>query len=140
MGLGSFLGSLVGSGTATTIEGIANVVDKFVETPQEKEAARIVVMKLQQERDKAQIELNKVEANHRTVFVAGWRPFLGWVCGVGIAYHFIVMPMLTFIVTIIMKQPPTFPVLAIGELITLVFAMLGLSTTRTYEKEKNLTN
>ena len=138
MGLGSFLGKLVGVGIGDGVEKIANVVDKFVETPEEKQAAKVVIMKLQQNADLAQTEINKIEAGHRTIFVAGWRPFIGWVCGMGLAYHFILQPFMEFIIRIAMKSPPDLPHIAIGSLVTILLAMLGMSATRTYEKDKGI--
>lgn len=140
MGLGSFLGKLVGVGIGDGVEKIANVVDKFVETPEEKQAAKVVIMKLQQNADLAQTEINKIEAGHRTIFVAGWRPFIGWVCGMGLAYHFILQPFMEFFVRIIMDNPPDLPHIAIGSLVTILLAMLGMSATRTYEKDKGISS
>jgi hypothetical protein len=84
-----------------------------------------------------QLEINKVEAEHHSVFVAGWRPFIGWVCGVGFAYNFIVHPLLQWgavmlpEVAVNLEQMPQ---LDIGELMSLTLGMLGLGGLRTYEK------
>ena len=75
-----FFDSLIGGSVVTAVEGVANVVDKFVETDDEKRAWEQVKAKMAQEPQLAQIELNKVEASHRTMFVAGWRPMAGWIC------------------------------------------------------------
>ena len=75
---------------------ITGIVDKFV-------VDKDLKMKLQHELETAlhsanlaQLEVNKAEAAHKSIFVAGWRPFVGWVCGVALAYHFILAPLLQF--------------------------------------------
>ena len=144
MGLGSFLGKMVGSGVGELGKDIADVVDRFVETDEEKKAADILLMKVQQEPDKWQAEINKVGAGHRSVFVAGWRPFLGWVSGVGLGMHFVVFPLLewysgylnSFGFTIQQIKSPS---IEVGALMTLVMGMLGLTASRTYEKREGLT-
>ena len=71
-----WLNKLVGGSIAETAKGVADVVDKFIETPDEKRAFETVMARMAQEPGIAQIELNKVSAAHRTVFVAGARPFI----------------------------------------------------------------
>jgi hypothetical protein len=85
----------------------------------------------------AQIEINKQEAAHKSLFVAGWRPFVGWVCGFALAYHFIVSPILTFILTIsgVTQELPTFD---FSQLSTILMGMLGLGGLRSYEKMKSV--
>ena len=139
MGLGSFLGKLVGSGVGTTVESIGKTIDKFVETPDEKRAAETLMAKLQQNADQWQVEVNKIEEGHRTIFVAGWRPFVGWVCGMGLCYYFILSPFVATI-SVLCGFEGTLPQIAIGPLITILLAMLGMSATRTYEKINNLTS
>jgi hypothetical protein len=85
-----------------------------------------------------QLEVNKVEAGHKSMFVSGWRPFVGWTCGIGMAYNFIIYPLLKFIVVISMEMPPELPVLESGELMTLLLGMLGLAGYRTYEKKQQV--
>ncbi len=75
------LEKLIGGGIVSAAEGVANIIDRFVETDDEKKAAEIIKAKLMMTPSLAQIELNKIEAGHRSIFVAGWRPFIGWVCG-----------------------------------------------------------
>ena len=83
------LDKLIGGGLVTAAEGVANIIDRFVETDEEKQAAELIKAKLMMKPSLAQIELNKVEAGHRSIFVAGWRPFIGWVCGLALLWHFI---------------------------------------------------
>ena len=78
------------------IEPVSNILDKFV-------ADKDLKTKLSHELEKeiislnrAQLEVNKVEAAHNNVFVAGWRPFIGWACGISLAYHFIIEPIIQY--------------------------------------------
>lgn len=134
----SILTKIIGGGIGEMANGIAGAIDRFVETDEEKKAADILLMKVQQEPDSWQAEVNKIEANHRTIFVAGWRPFIGWICGVGILWKFILMPV-TIMILQILNKPATIPNIETGELMTLIFALLGLGGIRTYEKKHNLT-
>ena len=86
----------------------------------------------------AQIEVNKAEAMSSSLFVAGWRPFVGWTCGAAYAYSFIVQPFLLFFATLLhWKVDVTqLPVLDMGELGVMLFGMLGLGAMRSYEKVK----
>src|SRR5210317_870353 len=96
-----FLSRIVGGEVVDTATGIANIVDKFVETPDEKKAAEIIKMKLLARPQELQAEINKIEASHRTLFVAGWRPFIGWVCGIGLANTFLINPYLQWATCVI---------------------------------------
>ena len=80
-----------------------------------------------------QAEINKIEAQHRTIFVAGWRPFIGWVCGVALAYNFILRDLLVWFIG--PEQVP--PALQMEHLMTVLVGMLGLGGMRTFEKFKD---
>jgi len=81
-------------------------------------------------------EINKIEAQHRTIFVAGWRPFIGWVCGVALAYNFILRDLLVWFIG--PEQVP--PALQMEHLMTVLIGMLGLGGMRTFEKFNNKSN
>jgi len=82
-----------------------------------------------------QAEINKVEAQHRTIFVAGWRPFIGWVCGFALAYNFVLRDMLIWY----FGEVSAPPALQIEHLMTVLVGMLGLGGMRTFEKLKDRT-
>jgi len=84
----------------------------------------------------AQIEVNKAEAASSSLFVAGWRPFIGWVCGSAFAYQFVLMPFMLFLVTLfhIPFDVKQLPVLDLGTMMPVLFGMLGLGAMRSYEK------
>lgn len=90
-----------------------------------------------------QLEVNKAEAQHKSIFVAGWRPWIGWVGGMALAYQFVLYPILIWIWAILkvkglipdgLESPP---VLDTSALMALVTAMLGVGTMRSYDKSKN---
>lgn len=117
------------------IEPVSNILDKFVA---DKDLKTKLSHELEKEiisLNKAQLEVNKVEAAHNNVFVSGWRPFIGWACGISLAYHFIIEPIIqyTLIVNNIDYNTPEFD---FSQLSTIVMAMLGMSGLRTYEKIK----
>jgi hypothetical protein len=80
-----------------------------------------------------QIEVNKAEATNPSIFVSGWRPYVGWVCGMGLAYSFLGQPLLEWgSINFQFIAPPK---LDMGDLITILLGMLGLGGLRTYEKK-----
>lgn len=81
-----------------------------------------------------QLEINKVQAQHGSVFVAGGRPFIMWVCGVALAWQFVLEPMATWGILVAGVQVPDLPELDMGPLMSLTLGMLGLGGLRTYEK------
>jgi len=82
----------------------------------------------------AQLNINSVEAQHPSIFVAGWRPFIGWVGGSGLAYQFIFMPVLNGVIGFF-GMPPVFMSIDIGLLQTTLGTMLGLGVARSYDKK-----
>jgi len=120
-------------------------LDKFIPDPQAKAQAALELEKLHaagnSEQLQAQVQLilaqtdiNKVEAASSSVFVSGGRPFVMWVCGVALAYDFIVEPVLRFIAQVIFSYSGAFPVINTDALSTILVGMLGLGTMRTIEK------
>ena len=113
---------------AGIIDKVAGHVDKF--TLDKEEKAQLI-----QEINKAQIEVNKVEAGSSNLFVSGWRPFVGWTCGVALCYHLVLQPFLMFVLSSI-GNPMELPVFHMETLTTVLMGMLGLGGLRTYEKVK----
>lgn len=124
----SFISKLIGSSAAQPIEAIGTVLDKLFTSDEEKLQAKAVLEKLRQHPAELQVALNKIEAQHRSMFVAGWRPFIGWVCGLGLANVYLVNPWLQWLYGV--KGPE----LPLDVIVELVIAMLGLGTLRTMEK------
>jgi len=82
-----------------------------------------------------QMDINKIEAASKSLFVSGWRPFIGWVCGFGIAWNFIFQPLISWIAFLFDVDLKGAPQLDISDLMTLLLGMLGLAAQRTYEKK-----
>jgi hypothetical protein len=80
--------------TAEPIEALGNAVDKVFTSDEERMQAQAVLNKLALQPSILQAELNKIEAQHRSVFVAGWRPAVGWICALGLGFAFLGNPLL----------------------------------------------
>ena len=124
------------------VPALGTLVDRLIPDKAEAEKARLdmeaALVKASNDAAMAQVEVNKIEAGHSSVFVAGWRPFIGWVCGVALALYYVPM----FIIGMGLwvwacleagAMVPR-PELGVAEIIGLVMAMLGLGGLRTFEK------
>jgi hypothetical protein len=131
----SLLNNLIGPAT--------KLLDKVIEDKDQKAklAHELATMadKLAHEQNLAQLAINKEEASSGSIFKGGWRPFIGWVCGIAFFYHFVLQPVIIFIVAIIGFQIPNLPEFEMGTLLTVLGGMLGIGGLRTYEKQKGLT-
>lgn len=129
------LTKLIGGSVGEMADGVANAIDRFVQTKEEKEAAELLRQKIQQEPDRWQVEVNKIEAGHRSLFVAGWRPAIGWICASALFWGWIIAPICQFV-----WPGREMPAIEIGQAISLVMALLGMGALRSYEKKNNLTS
>jgi len=86
--------------------------------------------------DLAQIEVNKQEAASVNLFVAGWRPAVGWICGAGLAYAAILEPLARFVAQVAFGYSGAFPAIDTSLTMQILAGMLGLGAMRTYEKSK----
>lgn len=102
----------------------------------ERQRAHVELLQLAQADNLAQIEVNKVEAQHADRFVAGWRPGAGWVCVAGLAYTFLAQPLLAWGSSI--QGWPVPPEIDVDVLLVLLGGMLGLSGLRSVEKVKGV--
>ena len=113
---------------------VTGLLDKFVEDKDAKNALahEIATMseKHAQELAKGQLDVNKVEAAHKSLFVAGWRPFVGWICGIGLLYNILISQVLG----IWLEVPEVDPSL----LTPILMGMLGMGAMRSYEKTKGV--
>jgi hypothetical protein len=122
---------------------VTKALDKIIPDPQAKAAAQIELVKLQQagefkeldaqlQRDLGQLEVNKTEAASGNAFASSWRPLCGYVCVLGLAYQFLMQPLLAWGSGVWAVPLP--PDLDLGDLLTLLGGMLGLGSLRTAEK------
>ena len=122
---------------------VSSLLDKVIPDADEKNrlAHEIATMAEKQahEAAMAQVEVNKAEAQHKSIFVAGWRPMVGWTCAIALAYHFVLAPLILFGVGISGVEIPDLPAFDMDSLMTVLLGMLGLGGLRTYEKQKGLT-
>lgn len=116
------------------------VLDRVLPDPAQQAAAKLELMKLQQNGELAQItgqmEINKVEAASSSLFVSGWRPSIGWVCGAGFAVQFVIGPLAEW-GSALAGHPVKFPQMDTGTMMPLLLGMLGLGGLRTAEKLAN---
>lgn len=119
----------------------SRLIDRLIPDPEKKAAAELELLKLSQEGDLkkilGQLEINAREAAHPSIFVAGWRPFVGWTCGVGLFYQAVLHNLLNWVA--VMYALPTLPAIDSELLIYVLGAMLGIAGLRTYEKKSGVT-
>ncbi len=122
---------------------VSKLVGKFIEDKDVKNklAHDLATMaeKHAQELAKGQIEINKTEAQHASVFVAGWRPFIGWTCGIALCWHFVLAPVTMFVCAYLEIIIPELPTFDMDSLMTVLLGMLGLGGLRSFEKYKKIT-
>jgi len=131
----SLISSLIGP--------VTGILDKVVEDKDQKAklAHELATMadNHAQQLALSQIEVNKAEAASGSLFKGGWRPFVGWTCGIALLYHFILSPLILFGVTLAGVEIPPLPEFEMNSLLTVLMGMLGLGGLRTYEKQRGLT-
>ena len=122
----SILSSLIGPATS--------LLDKVIEDKDEKNRIAFELSTLAErhanELANGQLEGNKVEAAHKSLFVAGWRPSIGWCCSLGLLYHVLIAPIAGIWVEV--------PEIDSSLLMTTMTGMLGLGAMRSYEKTKGV--
>lgn len=124
-------------GIGSVIESVGKVAEHFVTTDKEKMAMEIEMRKLDQALDMAQLAVNTEEAKSSSVFVSGWRPAIGWTCGLGLLYVSFLLPVSQFVAKMY-GYAGSFPEVDTTITMQVLFGMLGLSGMRTYEKTKGV--
>jgi hypothetical protein len=118
-----------GKAVAEPIEAVGNVLDALFTSDDERLDKALIKQRLSQQPALAQAEITKVQAQHRSRFVAGARPFLMWVCGLGFLFSFVISPIIAWVLPDVGA-----PVLPLEVMMELTLAMLGLAGLRTVEK------
>lgn len=132
----------------TLIPILGSLLDKLFPDPQAAAAAKLQVMQMAHTGELAQltadtslalgqVEINKVEAASPRLFVSGWRPFVGWICGFAFAFKFVLGPLVAMLLTAA-GHPVVLPVMDFTEMSTILLGMLGLGALRTVEKVKKV--
>lgn len=122
----------------TALLGIGEkLIDRLWPDPVQAANAKLELAKLQASGELAamtgQLEINKMEAANPSKFVSGWRPAVGWVCTIGLAMQFLVLPLITW-TAIIFGAELELPPLDLSILITMLLSLLGVGGMRTVEK------
>lgn len=113
------------------------ITGEAISDPDKMAEIEFKLRELEQASNMGQIAVNMEEAKHSSLFVAGWRPFIGWVGGVSLAYSFIVQPSIMWYAEF-SEHAISAPTLETGVLMNLVLAMLGFGGLRTFEKYKGI--
>jgi hypothetical protein len=130
----SFIAKLFGGGT----KGIGQLAKDIREAVKGKELDPNAQLEMAGKLAEVQTKINEAEASHRSVFVAGWRPFIGWVCGIGLGYAVFLEPLLRFTFTV-KGWTMDFPEINTNVTMQVLLGMLGLAGARSYEKKNKLT-
>lgn len=131
-------------GIGSVIEAVGKVADDLITTDKERLELELRGREIDQRTDLAQMEVNKQEAAHASVFVSGWRPAIGWIGAAALGYQFLLYPIMLWLWTWAQGaghipanlQPP--PVLKADELWVILSGILGIAGMRTYEKQKGV--
>ena len=129
---------ILGGGQGGALKTISKVIDDLHTSDEEKLDKKILMQRLQQKLAEKQLDVNAKEAGHRSIFVSGWRPFIGWCGGFALAFEFILSPGIEWYskfagLNLIAPEIQTGPLLAI------VTSMLGVAGLRSFEKAKGIT-
>ena len=120
---------------------VTGLLDKFIEDKDQKAklAHELSTMaeRHAQELAKAQLEINKVEAAHKSLFVSGWRPAVGWCCVLGMTGNFMVIPFTNFVLALLNIEV-IIPLINLETMMPVLMGMLGLGAMRSYEKTKGV--
>ena len=130
-------GGLLKAALGPILDGVLRLIPDKGERARAKEMFEGQMLTAMTSLVQGQLEINKTEAQHGSIFVAGWRPFIGWVCGAALVWNFIIQPLLLWIAWMMPDlgiDMSTAPKLDSGELMTVLLGMLGLGGLRTYEK------
>jgi hypothetical protein len=136
------------TGIGSLLDIGSKIIDRVWPDPASRDAAKLELFKAQQAGEfkvldqafaeaQAQIGVNTVEASNSNLFVAGWRPFIGWTCGMAFAYKFVLAPSFAFGLAVF-GHTVTLPVLDFTEMSSVLMGMLGLGAMRSYEKVKGV--
>jgi len=124
------------------LPAVTDVIGRFL--PEDKEAKAKAEREIEAQLtthlakiDLAQLDINKTEAAHRSIFVAGWRPFIGWSCGVALSWTYVVMPITQFVLAQT-GHLVDLPAMNMSEMMPVLMGMLGLGGLRSFEKYKKV--
>ena len=131
---------LIAAALPGLLGSLTAMADRLIPDKAKAAEIQLEILKVIQEADKVaiggQLEVNKTEAASESVFVSGWRPFIGWVCGLAFAGQFLVGPATQYVFVLMGKPMPVVPQMEWETLMPVLLGMLGLAGARTFEKVK----
>ena len=141
------MNSVFSTGLGEVADLAKSALERVFPDPAQRASAELAVMQVKDAADarilagelqmaQMQADINKTEATSSSVFVAGWRPFAGWVCGVGLGYVTLIDPMGRFIAQVMFGYTGAFPVIDTTITMQALFGMLGLAAARSYDKKQ----
>jgi len=119
---------------SSIIEVGGKLIDKFVPDPQAAAQAKLEFAKLEVDLAKQQNDVNAAEAANTNIFVSGWRPFVGWICGIAFGFKYLGGPLL-FMVAQFFDKVVVLPNIDAADLIPILLGMLGLGAMRSFDKK-----
>jgi hypothetical protein len=127
----------------TAILGIGNkLIDHFFPDANQAAAAKLKLLEMQQSGDlqvmASQMEINKIEAQNPSLFVSGWRPFIGWGCGFAFLYVALFEPIIRFIAAVFFHYTGAFPTIDATITMQVLLGLLGLAGMRSWEKKEGV--
>jgi Holin of 3TMs, for gene-transfer release len=131
-------------GIGSIVDSVGKIASDLITTDKERLELELRAKELDQAIDLAQIEVNKVEAQHTSVFVSGWRPAIGWIGAAAMAYQFLLYPMMLWAWTYLQgtgwipKELTPPPVLDADQLWVILSGILGIAGMRSFEKTKGV--
>ena len=131
------IGGLLG-GKDGALKQVASVIDSIHTSEEEKLDKKILMQRIQQKLAEKQLDVNAKEAGHRSVFVSGWRPAIGWMGALALGFEFILSPGIEWY-SKFAGLNLTAPEIQTGPLLAIVTSMLGVAGLRSFEKSKGLT-
>lgn len=124
---------------ASLVGPVTGLLDKFIEDKDQKNALAHEIATMSEkhalELAKGQMEINKVEAASSNLFVSGWRPFIGWTCGLGMFGNFITIPFANFVLALA-GYDVVIPLVPLETMMPVLMGMLGLGAMRSFEKTR----
>lgn len=116
------------------ITSLLDLGKRFIPDPDKQMEFGVELEKLQNELLTKQLEVNVEEAKSESIFVSGWRPFIGWVCGGAFTWAFVLQPIIVFLLTALGHPINHLPILDMNSILPVLLGMLGLAGYRTIEK------
>lgn len=121
------------SGIGAVSDLIKDIADKVWPDPTKQAEVLLKAQELDNQLAQGQTAIDAAEASNSSLFIAGWRPAVGWVCAIAFLYHLLLQPFLTYLMAVFGHTFPL-PIFDAGMLTSVLMGMLGLGTMRTVEK------